>query len=62
MEHSLSAGGKVLIKAVAQAIPTYSTSYFKLPRGLCENINGIVRSFWWGQQRRQEEALLGCLE
>ena len=39
-----------MIKAVAQAIPTYSMSCFKLPRGLCEHINGIVRSFWWGSK------------
>jgi hypothetical protein len=51
MENCLSAGGKeVLIKAVAQAIPTYSMSCFKLPRGLCEHINSIIRGFWWGNK------------
>jgi hypothetical protein len=51
MEMCLSAGGKeVLIKSVAQAVPTYSMSCFKLPRGLCEHINGILRSFWWGSK------------
>ena len=51
MEKSLSAGGnEVLIKAVAQAIPTYSMSCFKLPRGLCESINGVLRKFWWASK------------
>ena len=49
MEKCLSAGGKeVLIKSVAQAIPTYSMACFKLPHGLCEHINGLIRKFWWG--------------
>ena len=51
LEQFLSAGGKeVLVKSMALAIPTYSMSCFKLPRGLCHHINGLLRSFWWGSK------------
>ena len=52
MEKTLSAAGKdVLIKSVAQAIPVFSMSCFRLPRGLCESITSIIRQFWWGSKQ-----------
>ena len=44
-------GKKVLIKSVAQAIPVYSMSCFRLPRGLCDKITSIICQFWWGSKR-----------
>ena len=43
------AGKEILIKAVAQAIPTYTMSVFQLPNALCDELTSMVRSFWWGQ-------------
>ncbi|XP_062028650.1 uncharacterized protein LOC133744575 [Rosa rugosa] len=46
----LSKAGKlVLIKAVAQAIPTYSMSVFQLPVGVCKKFQSKVSKFWWGK-------------
>ena len=44
------AGREILIKAVVQAIPTYTMSYFKLLLGLCNELESLIRKFWWGQR------------
>ncbi|XP_042941372.1 uncharacterized protein LOC122276027 [Carya illinoinensis] len=47
------AGREVLIKAVLQAIPTYTMSVFKLPLNLCDEITTIFSKFWWGRQNKE---------
>ena len=44
------AGKEVLIKAVAQAIPTYTISCFKIPDSLCDDLTSMIWNFWWGQK------------
>ena len=38
----------MLIKFVIQAIPTYTMSYFKLPKGLIKELEILIRIVWWG--------------
>ena len=44
------AGHEVSIKFVIQAIPTFTMKCFKLPIGLCDDIESLIRKFWWGQR------------
>src|SRR4051812_37625074 len=54
--HTMSTAGKeILVKLVAQAVPVFSMSCFKLPRGLCEHLNMLIRKFWWGSKEGQRK-------
>jgi hypothetical protein len=44
------AAKEILIKAVAQSIPTYIMAVFKLPLGLCDELNRMVCNYWWGSK------------
>lgn len=54
-KHISKAGREVLIKTVAQAIPTYAMSIFKLPRAVCKGINLTLAKYWWGQSRNERK-------
>ncbi|XP_023925933.1 uncharacterized protein LOC112037354 [Quercus suber] len=50
----LSLGGKeILIKAVAQAIPSNTMNCFLLLKCLCDDLEREMRSFWWGQKQQE---------
>ena len=40
----------MLLKAVIQAISTYTIGCFKLPLGLCNEIETLIKKFLWGQE------------
>ncbi|XP_050207594.1 uncharacterized mitochondrial protein AtMg00310-like [Mercurialis annua] len=41
------AGREVLIKSIAQSIPTYIMSCFVLPVSFCAEMQSIISKFWW---------------
>lgn len=51
----LSQGGKeVLIKSVAQAIPTYVMSCFLLPQDIIKKLQSAISNFWWSSKQNNK--------
>ena len=49
------AGKEIFLKAVVQAIPTYSMSIFLLRKELCKDLNKTMQNFWWGQKEEEKK-------
>lgn len=45
------AGKATLIKAVAQALPIYTMATFLVLKGVCNEMNAMVKHFWWGSRK-----------
>ncbi|XP_055959787.1 uncharacterized protein LOC130014852 [Mercurialis annua] len=54
----LSRGGKeVLIKTVAQSMPNYVMNVFLIPLRLCEELERMLNSFWWGRDQAKKKGI-----
>ncbi|XP_021715945.1 uncharacterized protein LOC110683843 [Chenopodium quinoa] len=49
------AGWEVMIKEVAQSLPTYAMSVFKLPSSFCDELRSLVAQFWWGKKQGERK-------
>ena len=49
------AGKEILIKVVAQSIPTYTMSVFQIPLKFCSELEALCARFWWGQVGNEQK-------
>ena len=54
----LSCSGKeILLKAIAQAIPSFVMIVFLLPTSLCTELERMMNSFWWGRNQKERPGM-----
>lgn len=46
---------EILIKTIAQAIPTYFMGIFKISKALCDTINSTMAKYQWGQKKDEKK-------
>ncbi|KAL6549238.1 hypothetical protein OROHE_009083 [Orobanche hederae] len=49
-----SGGREVLVKSILQAIPIYAMSCFRIPTGVCLEIERLCQNFWWGDSESKK--------
>ena len=49
------AGKEILIKVMAQSIPTYTMSVFQLSLKLCDELDALCAKFWWDQMGNERK-------
>jgi hypothetical protein len=49
------AGKEILIKAVAESIPTYVMSCFDLTKSLCDELSMMIAKYRWSQQDKNNK-------
>jgi len=38
---------QILIKSIAQAVPTYAMMVFNIPINICKGMTDAISQFWW---------------
>ncbi|KAA3477260.1 reverse transcriptase [Gossypium australe] len=57
--HLSQRGKEVFIKAILQAIPTYTMACFLIPKSLCVELEGIMARYW-GKKNRDKKGIHWC--
>lgn len=52
-----NAGKAVLLRNVAQVVPSFVISCFLLPKSLCKELERTMNSFWWGSKENSRKGI-----